>query len=72
VQALAPMLESLLALAPSLAGGFTLAMWVIWGLGVAALLVVAGVATALVGMLRRSRRAAGRVADPAAAVRLGR
>ena len=38
---LAPVIESLLQAAPSLAGGLTIATWVIWGLG-SALLVLLG------------------------------
>lgn len=60
VQGLAPMLEWLLALAPSLAGGFAVAMWVVWAIGAVGLVVLGLIASALVGMLRRSRGSAGR------------
>lgn len=59
MQALAPMLEGVLAFAPSLAGGFTVAVWVIWACGVAGLVILGVMASALVGMLRRKRASHG-------------
>jgi len=50
---LAPVVESLLQAAPALAGGLTMATWMIWGLG-SALLVLLGVGLhLLVAILRR-------------------
>lgn len=59
MQALAPMLEGVLALAPSLVGGFTVAVWVIWACGVVGLVILGVMASALVGMLRRKRASHG-------------
>jgi hypothetical protein len=56
--ALIPMVDSLLAFAPSLAGGLTLAIWLLWGLGTLGLLVLGVIAHALIAMLRRSDPAA--------------
>ncbi len=53
LSALAPIFESLLQAAPALAGGLTMATWVIWGFG-SALLVLLGVGLhLLVAMWRR-------------------
>jgi len=50
---LAPVVEGLLQAAPSLAGGLSVATWVIWGLG-SVLLVLLGVGLhLLIAMLRR-------------------
>jgi len=51
---LAPVVESLLQAAPTLAGGLTIATWVIWGLG-SALLVLLGAGLHLLIALWRRR-----------------
>ena len=51
---LAPVVESLLQAAPALAGGLTMATWVIWGLG-SALLVLLGAALHLLVAIWRRR-----------------
>ncbi|APW47574.1 hypothetical protein [Rhodoferax antarcticus] len=65
---LAPTFESLLQAAPALAGGLTMATWVLWALG-SALLVVLGVGLhLLIAMWRRSGGGSGpQPARPAAA-----
>ncbi len=50
----APMMESLLQAAPALAGGLTVAAWVIWGLGSVLLLVLGAGLHLLIAMWRRS------------------
>jgi len=50
---LAPVFESLLQAAPALAGGLTLATWVIWGLGSALLVLLGAGLHLLVAMWRR-------------------
>jgi hypothetical protein len=51
---LGPLVDSLLQFAPALAGGLTVATWVIWGIG-SALLVLAGAALHLLIALWRRR-----------------
>jgi len=51
---LEPFINSLLQAAPALAGGLTVATWVIWGIG-SVLLVVLGAGLHLLIALRRSR-----------------
>jgi len=50
---LAPLVESLLQAAPALAGGLTVATWVIWGLGSALLVLLGAGLHLLVAMWRR-------------------
>jgi len=50
---LAPVVESLLQAAPALAGGLTLATWVIWALGSALLVLLGAGLHLLVATLRR-------------------
>ena len=50
---LAPAVESLLQAAPSLAGGLTIATWVIWGLGSALLVLLSAGLHLVIAMLRR-------------------
>jgi hypothetical protein len=50
---LAPVIESLLQAAPALAGGLTVATWVIWGLGSALLVLLGAGLHLLVAMWRR-------------------
>ena len=49
----APVVESLLQTAPALAGGLTMATWVIWGLGSALLLLLGAGLHLLIAMWRR-------------------
>jgi hypothetical protein len=68
--ALIPALDSLLAFAPSLAGGLTVAIWGLWGLGTLGLLVLGVIAHALIAMLRRSTPAPlARLHEPSASPR---
>jgi len=60
---LAPVVESLLQAAPALAGGLTMATWVIWGLGSALLVLLGAGLHLLVAMLRR--RGGGSAPPPA-------
>ncbi len=50
---LAPAVEGLLQAAPSLAGGLSVATWVIWGLGSALLVLLGTCLHLLIAMLRR-------------------
>lgn len=56
LSALAPAVESLLQAAPALAGGLTVATWVIWGIG-SVLLVLSGAGLHLLIAILRRRRA---------------
>lgn len=68
--ALIPMLDSLLAFAPSMAGGLTVAIWALWGFGTLALIVLGFAAHALIAMLRRPAAAPpARLGDPSASHR---
>jgi len=49
----APVVESLLQTAPALAGGLTMATWVVWGLGSALLLLLGAGLHLLIAMWRR-------------------
>lgn len=64
---LAPAVESLLQSAPSLAGGVTVAAWVLWGLGCALLVALGVVLHALLAMWRRSAGGPGAWSKPGAA-----
>lgn len=55
---LAPFVDSLLQAAPALAGGLTVATWVIWGIG-SVLLVLLGAGLHLLIMLWRRRGSSG-------------
>ena len=50
---LAPVVESLLQAAPTLAGGLTMATWVIWGLGSTLLVLLGATLHLLVAIWRR-------------------
>jgi hypothetical protein len=66
--ALGPAIETLLGWAPALAGGLSVAVWVVWGLGSALLIGLGFAATALIAVLRRRGSApAAPSASPAAA-----
>lgn len=57
---MAPLIDSLLQAAPALAGGLTVAAWVIWGLGAALLLLLGAALHLLIAVLRsRVAQAAG-------------
>jgi hypothetical protein len=51
--ALLPAIQATLAWAPSLEGGLTVLVWVVWGLGCAALVVLGLLASGLIALLRR-------------------
>jgi hypothetical protein len=51
--ALMPAIDAVLAWAPALAGGLSVVVWVVWGLGSVLLIVLGLVATGLIAMLRR-------------------
>ena len=57
--ALAPLIDSLMQAAPALAGGMTVATWVIWGIGSALLLLLGAGLHLLIALLRRSGGGAG-------------
>ncbi len=54
LEGLTPFVDSLLRIAPALAGGLTVLIWVIWGLG-SALLIALGVGLHLLIAMRRRR-----------------
>lgn len=59
MQALAPLIQSLLEVAPAMAGGLTVVAWVIWGIG-SALLMLLGVGLHWrIALLRRRLGGAG-------------
>jgi hypothetical protein len=51
--ALAPAIETLLAWAPALQGGLSVAVWLVWGLGSILLVALGFLATGLIATLRR-------------------
>lgn len=51
--AVTPAIEAGLAWAPALAGGLSIAVWVIWGIGSVLLVVLGLLATGLIAVLRR-------------------
>lgn len=53
LSALTPAIEALLNLAPALAGGLSVAVWVVWGVGSALLIALGFVLSGLIAMLRR-------------------
>jgi len=52
VSAFTPAIQAVLAWAPALAGGLSVAVWVVWAIGSALLVVLGLVATGLIAMLR--------------------
>lgn len=54
--ALLPAVESMLALAPSLGGGLSVVVWLVWGVGAAMLLLLGVALHVIVAMLRRRPR----------------
>ena len=67
--ALGPAIETLLGWAPALEGGLSVAIWVVWGLGSALLVVLGFVATGLIAVLRRRASAPATPSAHPAAVR---
>jgi threonine/homoserine/homoserine lactone efflux protein len=53
VSAFTPAIEAALAWAPSLAGGLSVAVWVVWGIGSALLIVLGVVLSGVIAVLRR-------------------
>jgi len=66
--ALMPGVEAMLGWAPALAGGLSVAVWLVWGIGSVLLVVLGFLATGLIAVLRRgSSTPAGHAGNPAAA-----
>jgi hypothetical protein len=53
VSALKPAVESVLGWAPSLAGGLSVAVWVVWGMGSVLLIGLGAVLSGLIALARR-------------------
>jgi hypothetical protein len=53
VSAFAPAIEAVLGWAPALAGGLSVAVWVVWGIGSALLIVLGVVLSGMIAVLRR-------------------
>jgi hypothetical protein len=53
IAAMAPYIEALLAWAPTLAGGLSIAVWTVWGVGCALLVLLGFLVTGLIALLRR-------------------
>lgn len=53
LSSLAPLVEAVLATVPSLAGGLSVAIWVLWALGGVLLLLLGAALHALIALLRR-------------------
>jgi len=51
--ALSPAIESALNLAPALAGGLSVAVWAVWGIGSAVIVILGLVCSKLITVLRR-------------------
>lgn len=58
LSALGPLVQQLLETMPALAGGLTLAAWLVWGLGAFVLMVLGAALHGLVALWRRDRPAA--------------
>ena len=68
LSALSPAIEAALNQAPALAGGLSAAVWVVWGVGSALIVILGLVCSRLITVLRRRRSAfAPRSMVPAAA-----
>lgn len=63
ISALTPAIEAVLGWAPALAGGLSIAVWTVWGIGAVILVVLGFLATGLIAVLRR------RVSAPATSSR---
>jgi hypothetical protein len=55
LSAFVPAIEALLGQAPALAGGLSVAIWVIWGIGAVLLLALGLVCSGFIAVLRRRR-----------------
>lgn len=55
ISALKPAIEAVLGWVPALAGGLSIAVWTVWGIGAVLLIVMGSVATGLIAMLRRRK-----------------
>ncbi len=64
LEGLAPAVEGLLQAAPALAGGLTVASWVIWGLGSALLVLIGAALHLLIAVWRRRDGGAGPTQRP--------
>jgi hypothetical protein len=53
LSALSPALETVLGQAPSLAGGLSAAVWVVWGIGSTLIVILGLVCSRLITVLRR-------------------
>ena len=53
VSAFTPAIEAMLGWAPALAGGLSMAVWVVWAIGSVLLVVLGFVASGLIAVLRR-------------------
>jgi hypothetical protein len=53
LSALSPVLEAAISQAPALAGGLSAAVWVVWGIGSALIVILALVCSRLITALRR-------------------
>ena len=53
LSAFTPVIEAVLGWAPALAGGLSVAVWVVWAIGSALLIVLGVVLSAMIAMLRR-------------------
>lgn len=67
VPALKPAIESVLGWAPSLAGGLSVAVWVVWGIGSVLLVGLGAVLSGLIALARRQASGPSRGAGDAAA-----
>jgi hypothetical protein len=57
LSAFTPAIEAMLDWAPALAGGLSLAVWVVWALGSAILIALGVVSSGMIAVLRRSASA---------------
>lgn len=64
---LGPVVDSLLQAAPALAGGVTVATWVVWGIGSALLLMLGAATHLLIALWRRRGSGTGPNAGPSPA-----
>lgn len=67
--ALAPSIEAGLGSAPALAGGLSMAVWVVWGIGSVTLILLGFFATGLITLVRRRLGASAGTARNLAAAR---
>ncbi len=53
IAAMGPSIEAVMGWAPALAGGLSIAVWTVWGIGAFLLVVMGFLATGLIALLRR-------------------